>query len=148
MERIYEIRRGHLNALSASLDLPAESTLVSRVVLATRGVMFDNGTVTSAPSLFEYHLIPGALEELLELARLENCFQELYCHTSDSRVSNLAYHARRYGIVLRELEPSVSTPQRPIRPTELLQWGSIVLSASSAKTRALGPRDSIHHARS
>lgn len=83
---IYENRLNYLSRFSASLDMPAELKLISHGMLATRGVIFDTVTATGAASLLEYTAESGSLKELHRLAGLENSSEELYCHTSDSRL--------------------------------------------------------------
>jgi Heterokaryon incompatibility protein (HET) len=83
---IYESRLGHVNWFCASRDMPAELKIICHGMLAAQGVIFDKIIATGATSLLEYTAEPGSLKELHRLAGLEKSSEELYCHTSDSRL--------------------------------------------------------------
>lgn len=117
---VYNMRLGHVKSFNASLDMRADFKLISRGMLAAQGVMFDIITATCPASLYDNFRRPNYWKELTELACLEKLSQELYCHTSDSRL--LAFWHTLNGGMEMILEDSNRYSRQLRGSTELSKW--------------------------
>jgi hypothetical protein len=82
----YSSRIFHTDFFSASLDLPAEVSLISPSVLSTKGVIFDTISAVSPSVLLDFTAGPTPLDDALKLANLATSAEDPYCNTSDSRL--------------------------------------------------------------
>ncbi|KAE8445950.1 hypothetical protein EG329_012729 [Mollisiaceae sp. DMI_Dod_QoI] len=87
----YEDRLNRVKYFNASHDAPAHVKLISRGMAAIPGVIFDVVTSIGSKSVYQSDLDLELFNELHKLADVEDSFEELYGHTSDSRLLALWY---------------------------------------------------------
>lgn len=135
----YSNRLGNINFFSASLDTVADVKLVSRNMLMAKGVIFDTIETVSDSTLFDNSINTDALEEMFEMAGLQNSesLDMPYPDTEETRL--LAFWKSLCGGFGTDLRDNNRFRQCLKESTDLSKFFKLIkfLTASSQARREL-----------